>query len=125
MQYWKEQISGGSGRVAWICRDEHGNEVGKIRDGPDPRHITGYDQAAVEAVLQRRWGKSIADLEAELQADLQRAADEQARREAADAVLRSLPPEGQSRPTTVAKAAERIEALEAVVRELVARLGVR
>lgn len=74
MEYWKEEIP--SLRVeAWLCRDERGAEVGKIRDQSDPRRVIGYDPAAVEVVLARRWGLSLAALESRHQARNQAASE--------------------------------------------------
>jgi len=42
----------------WFCVDENGKVAS--------RNGILYDQSAVEAVLMRRWGKTIADLESEL-----------------------------------------------------------
>jgi len=66
MKIWREQHNG---QNYTLTRDEQGREVGKLRDPQNPREVTGNDRAAVDACCRRMHGKSLAQMEQELDAE--------------------------------------------------------
>lgn len=105
---WREHRDGAD---HWLCRDERNVVVGKSGRGD----AVTYDRAAVEAVLQRRWGKSVASLEAEVQAAAQQRQADETRRAQAKQLLRDF----AARDASTITQREAVTALQALIRSII------